>query len=158
LPKRPDDANRALVVGAVIVDREGRAFVHRRGPDRALFPDCWDIPGGHAEPHEDPLDALRREIEEETGWKLRRVVADLGETRWTGNDGVRRLERDYLVEVEGDLAAPRLEWPDHVEFAWVGLDEIGRLTENRTAADAGIREIVERGLRKAARLAGGDGR
>jgi 8-oxo-dGTP diphosphatase len=151
LPKRPEHPDGSLCVGAVIVDDEGRVFVHRRGPDRTLFPGCWDLPGGHVEPDEAPLDALRREIEEETGWRLRRVVAELGETTWTGDDGIRRCELDYLVEVDGELAAPRLEWPHHVEFAWVGLDEVDRLVEDTTPVDADIREIVARGLREAAR-------
>jgi 8-oxo-dGTP pyrophosphatase MutT (NUDIX family) len=151
LPKRPEQLDRSLCVGAVIVDDEGRVFVHRRGPDRTLFPGCWDLPGGHVEPGEAPLDALRREIEEETGWRLRRVVAELGETTWTGDDGIRRREQDFLVEVDGDLAAPRLEWPHHVEFAWVDLDEVDRLVEESTPVDADIREVVARGLREAAR-------
>ena len=142
-----------LVVGAVIVDDAGRAFVHRRGPNRSLFPNCWDIPGGHVEPGETPLEALRREVEEETGWRLRRVIAELGEMQWTGNDGVPRRELDYLIEVDGDLDAPRLERPDHVEFTWVGLDEVDRLMEDRTPADADIRYIVSRGLIQATRRA-----
>jgi 8-oxo-dGTP diphosphatase len=142
-----------LVVGAVIVDDAGQVFVHRRGPDRTLFPNCWDIPGGHVEPDESPLEALGREVEEETGWRLRRVIAELGEMRWTGDDGVPRRELDYLIEVDGDLNAPRLEWPDHVEFAWVGLDEVDRLMEDRTPLDADIRGIVSRGLLEAARRA-----
>jgi 8-oxo-dGTP pyrophosphatase MutT (NUDIX family) len=142
-----------LVVGAVIVDDAGQVFVHRRGPDRTLFPNCWDIPGGHVEPDESPLEALGREVEEETGWRLRRVIAELGEMRWTGDDGIPRRELDYLIEVDGDLNAPRLEWPDHVEFAWVGLDEVDRLMEDRTPLDADIRGIVSRGLLEAARRA-----
>jgi 8-oxo-dGTP diphosphatase len=142
-----------LVVGAVIVDDAGQVFVHRRGPDRTLFPNCWDIPGGHVEPDESPLEALGREVEEETGWRLRRVIAELGEMLWTGDDGVPRRELDYLIEVDGDLNAPRLEWPDHVEFAWVGLDEVDRLMEDRTPLDADIRGIVSRGLLEAARRA-----
>lgn len=144
-------AQERLVVGAVIVDDAGRAFVHRRGPDRTLFPNYWDIPGGHVEPGEAPLEALSREVEEETGWRLRRVIAELGETRWTGDDGVPRRELDFLVEVEGDLDAPRLEWPDHVEFAWVGPDEVASLADSGAPPDADIRDIVLRGLREAAR-------
>jgi 8-oxo-dGTP diphosphatase len=146
-------AQERLVVGAVIVDAAGRAFVHRRGPDRTLFPNYWDIPGGHVEPGEAPLEALSREVEEETGWRVRRVVAELGETQWTGDDGVPRREIDYLVEVDGDLDAPRLEWPDHVEFAWVGPDEIASLADSGAPPDADIRDIVLRGLREAARRA-----
>jgi 8-oxo-dGTP diphosphatase len=139
-----------LVVAAVIVDGEGRVFVHRRGPERLLFPDCWDLPGGHVEEGESPLDALHREVLEETGWRVRRIVAELGELFWTGDDGVHRRELDYLVEVDGDLDAPRLEWPDHVEFAWISFGELDRLMEEWTPPNADIREIVARGLREAA--------
>jgi 8-oxo-dGTP pyrophosphatase MutT (NUDIX family) len=138
-----------LVVGAVIVN-DGRVFVHRRGYDRVLFPGCWDIPGGHVDPGESALDALRRELEEETGWRLRRVISDLGEVSWIGSDGEPRLELDYLVEVEGDLEMPRLERPKHVEFAWLGADELDRLMEHRTSDQMVVRDIVARGLRAAA--------
>ena len=139
------------VVSAVIVNDAGEAFVHRRGYDRTLLPGTWDIVGGHVEPGETPLEALARELEEETGWVLRRVVADLGECTWTGNDGIERHERDYLVEVDGDLDAPRLERPKQIAFTWVGLDELDLLMENREPGDTLLREIVERGLREAAR-------
>ena len=140
-----------LVVGAVIVNDQGRAFVHRRGPERELFPRCWDIPGGHVEEGETPVEALSREVLEETGWRVRRVLAELGEMHWVGDDGVPRRELDYLVEVEGDLGAPRLEWPDHVEFAWIGPGELDRLMEEWTPPQADIRGVVARGLREAAR-------
>ena len=138
-----------LVVGAVIV-RDTRVFVHRRDYDRSLFPGCWDIPGGHVDPDETPLDALGREVEEETGWRLRRVIAELGEFSWIGSDGMPRRELDYLVEVDGDLDAPRREDPKHIEFAWVSIDELDRLMENRAPEQTIVRDVVARGLRAAA--------
>jgi 8-oxo-dGTP diphosphatase len=141
-----------LVVGAVIVNEDGRAFVHRRGYDRALFPGAWDIPGGHVEPGESPIDALRREVQEETGWQLRRVVSELGESSWAGSDGIARRELDYLIEVNGDLGAPRLERLQHVEYAWISLDELDRLIENPTPEQLLVRDMVTRGLREARRL------
>jgi 8-oxo-dGTP diphosphatase len=140
------------VVGAVIVDPQGRAFVHRRGYDRALFPGCWDIPGGHVERGEDVLDALGREVHEETGWRLDSVLAELGEARWAGDDGIERCERDYLVAVRGDLSAPRLEAPKHIEFAWVGVEDLDRLMENRRPEQILVRDIVRRGIETAATL------
>ena len=135
-----------LVVGAVIVDRQGHAYVHRRGADRTLFPGCWDIPGGHVEPGETPLDALAREVYEETGWRLSRVVAELGECEWIGSDGIPRRELNYVVEVDGDLTEPRLEQPKHVEYAWVGRDDLDRLMENRTPSETLLRDVVARGV------------
>jgi 8-oxo-dGTP diphosphatase len=139
----------AETVGAVIVDSRGRAFVHRRSHDRVLLPGCWDIPGGHVEPGETALEALAREVFEETGWQVKRVLADLGEANWVGSDGVERRERDYLVEVDGDLSSPRLEHPKHVDVAWVGPDDLDRLMEYRRPEQTLLREIVRRGIEKA---------
>jgi hypothetical protein len=78
------------------------------------------------------------------------VLAELGEVRWIGTDGVARCELDYLVEVDGDLSAPRLERPKHIEFAWIGIDQLDRLMERRQAEQTLLRDIVARGLNEAA--------
>jgi ADP-ribose pyrophosphatase YjhB (NUDIX family) len=50
---------------AVVVDDEGRVLLGRR----ALEPDkgCWDLLGGFVDEGEHPLDAVRRELVEESG-------------------------------------------------------------------------------------------
>ena len=140
-----------LTVGAVVVDSAGRAFVHRRGPHRTLFAGCWDIPGGHVEPGEQPLEALARELREETGWRLASVVAELGEVVWTGDDGLERRELDFLVQVDGDLGAPRLELPNHVEHAWLALGEVDRVVERGLPEEALLRDLLVRGIEAAVR-------
>lgn len=92
--------------GALIVDDDGRIFIQRRSPDRVIFPNCWDIVGGHVEPGESVEEALRREVTEETGWSISHVLGQVGEHRWSGDDGRDRLETDFLVRVDGDLARP----------------------------------------------------
>jgi 8-oxo-dGTP pyrophosphatase MutT (NUDIX family) len=138
-------------VGALIADEQGRMFVHRRSPTRRLFPNCWDIVGGHVEPGETPLDALAREITEETGWYLSRVVAVVGEHEWVGDDGPTRRETDYLVEVSGDLTAPRLEAGKQVEYRWLGEDQLHLLSEHRETNDILTRQIVAAGFAVARR-------
>ena len=130
-----------VTVGALIVDDRGRAFVHRRGWDRELFPGCWDIVGGHVEPGESMLEALAREIEEETGWRLVGEPALVDVSEWKG-----RREFDFLVEVEGDLGRPRLELPQHIEFRWVSLEELPLLDENRIVDEGLVRRLVELAL------------
>ncbi|MEU8295720.1 NUDIX domain-containing protein [Micromonospora sp. NPDC048909] len=53
--------------GALIVRDDGRIFFQRRSPERRLFPDCWDVVGGHLEPG----DGLNRRIAEEAFAALR---------------------------------------------------------------------------------------
>jgi 8-oxo-dGTP diphosphatase len=139
---------RMPVVGAVIIDDQGRAFVHRRAPDRRLFPNCWDIAGGHGEPGETLNAALAREIFEETGWQMH-AITDLIETfDWETEYGgivTRRREFDFLVTVDGDLAHPRLEPGKATEFRWISLAEVGALKEHAPPGYA-VHRIVKRGL------------
>lgn len=117
------------VVGALIRDPYDRIFVQRRSPGRRLFPDCWDVVGGAVEEGESLLDALRREIAEETGWRLRHVLARVAHEQWTA-DGLRHIESGYVVEVDGDLSAPALEHDKHTEFTWIAAEDVALLDEN----------------------------
>lgn len=128
------------------MDDDGRIFFQRRSPHRTLFPDTWDIVGGHVEPGESIEDALRREVAEETGWQLSLVLAQVGEYRYTGNDGLERIETDFLVRVDGDLSRPRLEAGKHTEFRWLSAAETAVLDDNRHANDGLIRRIAEDGF------------
>ncbi|WP_119293261.1 NUDIX domain-containing protein [Streptomyces sp. YIM 130001] len=134
-------------VGAVILNRDGEAFAQRRSSDRRLFPDSWDIVGGHLEAGESLLEALAREVEEETGWRLTHVRRFLGITTWTGDDGGGlRHEADYLVEVDGDLENPRLEWTKHSAYDWFGPGDLARLQENRKPGEFLIHDLVARAV------------
>ncbi|WP_329113301.1 NUDIX hydrolase [Streptomyces sp. NBC_01465] len=142
----PDPApDEIWTVGAVILDRHGRAFAQKRSPDRRLFPDTWDIVGGHVEAGETLLEALAREVEEETGWRLTHVRQFLGTTTWTGDDGGGlRHEADYLVEVDGDLDHPTLEWSKHSAHDWFDAGNLARLKENRSPGEFLIHDLVAR--------------
>jgi 8-oxo-dGTP diphosphatase len=139
-------AGRRCVVGALVRDAQGRVFVHRRGPNRTFLPNGWDVLGGHVESGETLLDALAREIQEESGWRLVGAPRLIHVADWETVEGEvpnRRREFDFLVDVEGDLTEPRLEWPQHTEYRWVGRADLGLLDENAGRDDGIVRRIVE---------------
>ena len=143
---------RQCVVGSIIINEHGQAFVQKRSADRHLFPGCWDIVGGHVEPGETLAEALRREIREETGWELSHILTQVGLFDWEDEHGGKRREFDYLTQVEGDLAHPQLEPSKISEFRWVSLAEIELLKENRSANDMVLYEVVKKALKEAASL------
>ncbi len=134
------------VAGALVVDDDGRLFFQRRSPHRRLFPNCWDIVGGHVEPGETVEEALHREVAEETGWRVSVVLGLVGDYAYRGNDGVDRVESDFLVRVDGDLSRPRLEAGKHTEYRWLAEADLDVLDEHRDVNDGLIRRIAEDGF------------
>jgi mutator protein MutT len=57
-------------VGAVIVDRQGRLFLARRGPNAKNERGLWEFPGGSVEFGERLAEALAREMREEYGVEI----------------------------------------------------------------------------------------
>jgi 8-oxo-dGTP pyrophosphatase MutT (NUDIX family) len=123
------ETNVRLVVGAVVIDPSGRAFVQKRSDTERIFPGSWDCINGHVEPGETMEEALAREIHEETGWTLRRIVAQVGEWTWEAG-GEPHREVDFLVEVDGDLGTPQLERQTHTECRWVGGEDLADLLDD----------------------------
>lgn len=116
---------------------------------------AWGIPKGLIDEGEDPLEAARREFEEETGFKAAGAVLPLAPVRQTGGKIV------HAWAMEGDCDPEMLksntftmEWPPHSgrqqEFpevdraGWFALDEAKRLIN---PAQAGFLDELGRALR-----------
>jgi 8-oxo-dGTP diphosphatase len=55
-----------ITVTAALLERDGQILACRRRADQS-HPLKWEFPGGKVEPGEEPLAALRRELQEELG-------------------------------------------------------------------------------------------
>ena len=58
------------VVAAIILDKKGRILVSQRSLNSKLYPGKWQVPGGKVEKGENHLDALKREVKEETDLEI----------------------------------------------------------------------------------------
>ena len=55
--------------GGILI-KDGKILLGKRKKDR-LYPDIWDIFGGHIEPNETKEETLQRELKEELGIKVK---------------------------------------------------------------------------------------
>jgi 8-oxo-dGTP diphosphatase len=60
-----------VTVGVILVDARGRVLMQLRDDKPDIFdPACWAVPGGGRDPGESLEQAARREILEETGYRI----------------------------------------------------------------------------------------
>jgi 8-oxo-dGTP diphosphatase len=115
-------------------------LVCHRHPDRAWYPDVWDLPGGHVEVGETPQQALARELGEELGLRLAAPSGPPDEVL-TAEAGSVRLAVWFI-----DHCGPiENRCPDeHDELRWVSLDAASQLE----LADAAYLPLLGRALRE----------
>jgi 8-oxo-dGTP diphosphatase len=108
-----------IAVGAIIV-HDGSLLMVQRGQDPGKG--LWSLPGGRVERGEYLVDALRREVREETGLAIE--VGDLvGILEVTGDPHYVIL--DYFAAVTGDSAPTPGQ--DAADARWVPLDDVPKL-------------------------------
>ena len=117
---KPDHEHQ--VVAAVLV-RGSRVLLCHRHPDRAWYPNVWDLPGGHIHNGEQPLNALVRELQEELG-----ITVDPGRALSLGNCSPSpefSIALWQISEWEGDVvnAAPE----EHDALAWFTIEQLDKL-------------------------------
>jgi 8-oxo-dGTP diphosphatase len=102
---------RIQVVAAVLRDRQGRVLIAERPAGKPLA-GFWEFPGGKLEPAEPAFDALKRELHEELGIRVRHAYRML---RFSHHYPEREVELDVwrVTAWEDEPASQegqRLEW------------------------------------------------
>jgi 8-oxo-dGTP diphosphatase len=113
---------RVPCVGAVVRDESGRILVVRRArpPSEGL----WSIPGGRVEPGETLVEAVRREVREETGLDVD-VQGILGHVDIPHGELVYEVA-DFAARVSGNVP-PLVAGDDAAEARWVTAAELSDL-------------------------------
>ncbi len=83
------------------------------------------MPGGEVEPDENFHEALFREVNEETGLRVRRVKDYLGSFDYGSESGERTRVFNYAVEVAGPF---EVQLGEHDEYIWVTKDNSSQLS------------------------------
>jgi len=108
-------------VGAIAI-HDGKILLIKRGHAPSLG--LWSVPGGRVEPGETDVQAVRREVAEETCLDVE-VGPLAGEVVRPGAGDVVYRIRDYVVTVVGDPDAVPCAGDDADDVAWVRIDQLG---------------------------------
>ena len=114
-----DAENCPTTVRALVKDGAGRGLLLRRSAASRRFAGQWEWPGGKAKLGEAPIEALKREVREETGWDVE-VLHELG--AYPGEVDGRAFSVFYF---EAQIAGGTLRLSDEHEAArWLSLPEM----------------------------------
>jgi mutator protein MutT len=110
-------------VGAIIINKEGRIFLARRGPKAKNEQGLWEFPGGSVEFGETLAEALQREMVEEYGIKV--SVGELVDVV----DHILPEERQHWVSpafiCEIISGEPYIREPEKcTEIGWFSVDQV----------------------------------
>lgn len=107
-------------VGAVILDGDGRLLVIKRGnpPRRGR----WTLPGGKLQRGETIVEAIAREVREETGLEVE-VGGLVGLLEWIGEDHHYVIVDHRAAVVGGELG----RGDDADDVAWMSRDELAEV-------------------------------
>ena len=112
-------ANPAPTASAIVVDDQGRVLLARRADEPGAG--LWDLLGGFIDEGEEPLAALRRELEEEASLEIEPGDYLGGYPDRYGPDGIHTLNLYWTAHVSGG----ELKLDDEIsEVAWFAPDEL----------------------------------
>jgi putative (di)nucleoside polyphosphate hydrolase len=121
-------------VGAVIANGRGEVLAC----ERRDIADAWQFPQGGLKAGEAPIEAVHREIFEETGITSDRLrlmtecpdllAYELPEPAWSHRTGRGQVQRWFLFEYRGQLAIVLPPDSEFVAYAWRRFDEVERGT------------------------------
>jgi mutator protein MutT len=107
-----------------LIKKDNKFLVTHRSAVNDYMSNFWDIPGGTIEFGEKAIDALNREIKEETG-----LIVNIGKFifchDYLSNSERHQFQIVYECEyIDGEV---KLDPQEHDDFKWVTLDEMKSL-------------------------------
>ena len=114
------------ICAAAMLVRDSKILLGKRAAGQLLYPNVWDLPGGHLEAGESPDQALIRELEEELGIVPTRFAQlDIFDELNPEKNGAHQYHVYLVSEWSGMIVnrQPR----EHSEIRWVPFETAHQL-------------------------------
>ena len=116
------ESNNREVSSCIIVDNKVRVLVLLRGSTDPWKPGWWDLPGGHLDGEELPIEGAVREAHEETGLTIRNLQK-------VDMKPMGRIVKYFFVtrDYDGSVSLepnPKTGITEHDEYKWATIEEL----------------------------------
>lgn len=108
------------VVNAIVKNKEDKFLIIKRKSLDGIHPDKWAFPGGKVEKGESEENALEREIKEEVGLDVKKILKKISEYNYERPGGMESEGKCYLIDVENLEVVPG---EDVAEWKWASVEE-----------------------------------
>jgi len=120
LAKCENDNIHKIVVGGVILNQKNEVLLLKR-VSNDFMGDLIELPSGTVEENEMLLDALQREIKEETGLEIKEVSDYIGSFDYLSSSGKKTRQINFMIIVNEDNDI-RLNGKEHSQYYWIKLN------------------------------------
>lgn len=108
-----------IEVAALFIEHENRILLLHRQETKSQG-NLWGIPGGKLDKGETPLQAVLREIKEETGYDFsKQAVENLEAVYIEYNDKDHFVYHMFRTKLIGDPSAVKINFREHKGYTWV---------------------------------------
>ncbi len=110
-----------IVPVTAAIEKDGKFLIVKRSEKEDNLPGKWLFPGGKVEVGEDALQALLREIKEETGLEVHDRIALIRTYSFTRSDKSNAVGFNFVIQWKsGDVKLA----DGLVDYAWVAPEEV----------------------------------
>jgi 8-oxo-dGTP diphosphatase len=117
---KPKDFKPDYHIVSCFCEKEGKHIILQRSPN-VYMPGKWGPPAGKIEPKEEPLEAIIREVFEETGIDISQNEINFLDTYYVTHLGKNFVYYVFQTNVDEDEVV--LEEREHVDYRWVKPEE-----------------------------------
>tara|TARA_B100000745_G_scaffold290137_1_gene228798 strand:+ start:2207 stop:2662 length:456 start_codon:yes stop_codon:yes gene_type:complete len=115
------DGIERFVVGAVIVNNESILFVRRAQDD--FMGGIYELPSGKVDESEGLIDALKREILEETNLIIADIIGLCDTFDYKSKSGTQTRQFNFVVSAE-DASKMKLDPEEHDVAEWIKFENV----------------------------------